>query len=396
LITPPSETLSVLLLPAQAYTLGKGGPLFTPDFAKGWATKTRTSLDSGVRRAVLESTRLRAVELPSLTPAETGLISEFVAVAARAASQADRRDNRDNEQLRRGDIDLSLGPSLSFLRDRTNAEYALCSIGARLEPGYDMYTALSSRLSADPRTSLSTLGVTTSHAILILVELRTGQLLWLSEDTGYQVAGLKLTDLHDTDSVHRLATKLLLTLHEIPAPRASAAGAVASVAARSTSPRQGEFAVKAPADWDVSADRDSVTATGDGSLLNVMQVELRSHNHAFPAIGRGSTRESKPQDLAKEYVADLQARNLADFQVVESTSDARLAGRPAFRVRFSYRLPLTRGGAQMEQLTVGTAVPNGLLLSQLSAPQLHYFAIALPAFEESTRTIELKPKRRLP
>jgi hypothetical protein len=45
----------------------------------------------------------------------------------------------------------------------------------------------------------------------------------------------------------------------------------------------------------------------------------------------------------------------------------------------------------MEQVVVGTAVLHGLLLAELTAPQLHYFSMALPAFEASASTIKLAP-----
>jgi hypothetical protein len=54
---------------------------------------------------------------------------------------------------------------------------------------------------------------------------------------------------------------------------------------------------------------------------------------------------------------------------------------------------MIKGGARMEQVTVGTAFPHGLLLSTLFAAQLHYFAQARPDFERATATIELAPRK---
>jgi hypothetical protein len=64
-------------------------------------------------------------------------------------------------------------------------------------------------------------------------------------------------------------------------------------------------------------------------------------------------------------------------------------------VHFSYRLPTVLGGARIELVAIGAAVPRGLLVAQLDAPQLGYFAKVLPPFEESVRTIVLRPRRHL-
>ena len=51
------------------------------------------------------------------------------------------------------------------------------------------------------------------------------------------------------------------------------------------------------------------------------------------------------------------------------------------------------GGARMERITVGAATPRGLLLAELSAPQLFYFPQSLPEFEQATATITLEPRK---
>ena len=62
-------------------------------------------------------------------------------------------------------------------------------------------------------------------------------------------------------------------------------------------------------------------------------------------------------------------------------------------MHFSYRMPIEWGGARIEHVTIGTVVPRGLLLSEFSAPRLDFFANSLSAFEESTRTIVLEPRK---
>jgi len=135
--------------------------------------------------------------------------------------------------------------------------------------------------------------------------------------------------------------------------------------------------------------------TRDGRALNEMKIELRSHNLAFPSSGQQTTKSSSPAQLAQWFIADLRKQDRDDLQVIDVSDGEQLAGRPAFRVHFSYRLPAVVGSARIEHVTIGAAVPRGLLLAQLDAPQLGYFAKVLPAFQESVGTIELRPRRHL-
>lgn len=124
-----------------------------------------------------------------------------------------------------------------------------------------------------------------------------------------------------------------------------------------------------------------------------MKVELRDHGRSFLTIGRRTTRYSTPQQLADWFVAELEQQQLLEFQIIGVSADAQLVGKPAFRVRYSYRSPAFVGGARIELVAIGTAVPNGVLIARLDAPQLAYFAKSLPAFEETVQTIVLKPPR---
>jgi hypothetical protein len=175
------------------------------------------------------------------------------------------------------------------------------------------------------------------------------------------------------------------------APTAAPGG----LSSESVSPLSGGFAFYPPAGWQVNVDRRKsiITSTRDGRLLNEIKVQFRTHPYAFPESGQRSSRDSSPEQLAQWYARELQSQELADLQIRATSVDAQLAGRKAFRVHFSYRMPDEWGGARVEHVTIGTVVPRGLLLSEFSAPGFGYFAGSQPVFEQSARTIVIEPRK---
>ncbi len=155
----------------------------------------------------------------------------------------------------------------------------------------------------------------------------------------------------------------------------------------------GAFSVQPPSGWVYDTGSRHVVAARNGIFLDGLNVTLVPHKNAFKALKKPSTPEALPEDLAETYVANLQAEGtFAEVQLI-SVEPAELAGRPAFRVRLTYRLPDAMGGARIEQLALGAALPEGLLLARFDAPRIHYFEQALPAVEEALRTVTLAPGR---
>jgi hypothetical protein len=237
-----------------------------------------------------------------------------------------------------------------------------------------------------------------SYAALFLIELGTGEVRWFNGRSGYELGGYNFTDLRDPESARKVVAELLDPYPEIPsrfkekaAPTVDRGGLSDEV----VSPPTGWFALQVPVGWRVETDprKGIVVATRDGRMLNEIKVEFRRHARAFPETEQKSSIDSSPDQLSQLYVAELNGQEFDDLQITEISHNEQLAGRAAFRVRFSHRLPTEWGGARIERVTIGAAVPGGLLLSGLSAPQLGYFAQALPHFEESTRTVVLVPRR---
>lgn len=391
-----TEPLKVVRLPARAHAVEVR--LLSAEESEEWSALARANLDAAIQELVDQSPEFVGVALPELTAEQRAAIDEFVAVANLTSTRFGGWTWFGGPKVQRANVDRGLGPTLAFLQQQTGAHYAIGAFGFQREQSKGVATtgALATIASGLTLGLYGTMmpPVTFSYLTLFIADLRTGELRWFNSDKGFEVAGYNFTDLRDPESASKMVRKMLEEYPETPASRAGdAASKVAST--RAISPMQGEFRIEPPAGWRTSDDVNTIRATRDGRGLNEMKVELRSHDRAFPASGQQTTRDSSPQQLAEWFVADLQKQDCDDLQIIDVSVGEQLAGRPAFRVHFSYRLPTVVGGARIELVAIGAAVPRGLLVAQLDAPQLGYFAKVLPAFEESVGTIELRPRRHL-
>jgi hypothetical protein len=387
-IPAPTGRIPVVLLPIQAtvYTVGYGAVRFSPELTAA----SRANLDDVLRAALNESTVFAPLELPSVTAEEKAAIDEFLAVTDLVLVRVNRSTSDWVSRNGGASIDRTLGPSLAFLRQRTGADYALGTIGSQVrERGYKAVidSALASTVYFPPSLIRNYVG-------LVLVDLRTGELQWFNLRTGHEVVGLRTWDLQDPESARKLIDKALAAYPQIPSlegvtvPPPSPS---TTLSAHRSSPAKGVFEFRAPDQWKVNPDTNSVQATRDGVPLETMRIVLRTHPSAFPKSRQVSTRRSTPAELADRYVAELQATELPELQVIDVSSTETLAGQPAFRVRYAFRLPTEPNATHMAGVTIGTAVRQGLLLAEFSAPQLKFFAETLPAFETSARTVVVAP-----
>jgi hypothetical protein len=389
-----TEPRKVVLLPARAFVSRAG--LMKSEEAQEWSAVARANLNSAIQELVDQSPEFVGVALPELSSEQVGAIDEFVAVANLATTRFGGFSWFGGVGAQRAAADRALGPSLSVLRDRTGADYALGTFAFQLEQSKRL-AAVGSTIGLGMFAGggiLTLPPVTFSYVAMFIADLKTGELRWFNVESGYEVAGYNFSDLRDLDSVRKMIGKLF---EEYPNDSRSEDTKEARQAdpTRPVSPKQGEFALQAPAGWRVTDEDNRIRATRDGRALNEMNVELRDHNRSFLSIGRRTLQNSRPEQLAEWFVAELEQQKRADLQIIDVSADAQLVGKPAFRVHFSYRLPDFCGGARIELVAIGTAVPHGLLIAQLDAPQLGYFAKALPAFEEAVQSIVLKPRRYL-
>jgi hypothetical protein len=388
--------VQVVLLPARAHAVEVR--MLSVEASEEWSSATRANLDAAVQEFVDQSPRFVPVALPELSEEQHAAIHEFVAVANLTSTRFGGLTWFGGPKVYRGAVDRELGPSLAFLKERTGANYAVGAFAYQQEQSKQVATtgAIATVGSAITLWALPpvTTPVTFSYVTLFVADLQTGELRWFNSEKGFEVAGFNFTDLRDPESANKVVQKLFEEYPEGPSSRSKdAESEVASP--RPISPMQGGFRIQPPAGWRISDDGDTIRATRDGRALNEMKIELRSHNHAFPSTGQQTTKKASPAQLAEWFIADLQKQDRDELQIIDVSDEEQLAGRPAFRVHFSFRLPTVVGGARIELVAIGAAVPFGLLVAQLHAPQLGYFSKVLPAFEESVRTIELRPRRHL-
>jgi len=401
----PAGQLTVVVLPTQALVWKPG--FNKPYLVDDWSATARANLDAAVEDAVGQSEKFRAVQMPPVTPEERDAIDDFMSVAELAvAHRGSERQIWKPDDTEPAD-DRTLGPTLQFLRDRAGADLALGVVGTQVEFTKTQVAVQSTITAAaafvDPFVLLAGPGplpaIKGNHAVMVLVDLRTGELQWFNVRRGYAIVGLHTWNLLDADSARKVVQDLLGSFPDTPPTSRTTAGTPPAPISLDpkyrASPIVGEFSLKVPAEWKVTTEKVAVAASSDDIPLTHMAVELRSHVRAFPSTGQKSAPKSDPTHLAEQFADELRAQPLTDLQILETSTEATLAGKPAFRIRFTYWSTESTAHPRMEQVVLGTAVSHGLLLAKYAAPQLLYFEQSLPAFEESVQTLALEPHRTM-
>lgn len=188
----------------------------------------------------------------------------------------------------------------------------------------------------------------------------------------------------------QLMTRRLLVLVLACVPVVAHAWKIADPALPFTHKGSG-YSVQFPAGWKYAKlwFSDESGATRDGPALQSIFVDFRSHKSAFRSLKQKSTPTMLPQDLAQQLVADMTKERGLENVVILADEPAVLAGRPGFRLRFEYRLPVQRGAIRYQEIVVGTVNDKGLYLLGYRAPVLHYFDRDLAAFEETLKTFAI-------
>jgi hypothetical protein len=144
----------------------------------------------------------------------------------------------------------------------------------------------------------------------------------------------------------------------------------------------------APADWvrfNMAGDR-AVALTRDGMGIQLVRVEYRKHDKAFPQIKKTSSPDLLPSEAAELAIADLRSdKSLADMKILENVP-ARVAGRPGFRVHGQYR---DARGASFDLVVVGAPTSDGLLLLFYRGLTIHYYGRDIKQFDQIVSSVEL-------
>jgi hypothetical protein len=405
---PPEGKLPVVLLPARVDVYKV--ELFSSAQAEDWSAAARDNVDASLRDAVTQSEHLQGVELPKLATDERAAVEAFMAVAELVIAQSAGPVPEGVAQTDWDSIDRTLGLSLAFLRERTGTDCALGVIGLQAEQSKaaaTIGTAASVVSTGLPGPALLLPPVTGSFLELFIVDLRTGEIRWWKRRKRLEIAGVDLSDLRDRESVDKATASILKRYPESPTrqgdkePPAPPSNVLSE---QSTSTPRRALSIRLPAGWQAHSDTDtatvtragevdSVAATRDGDLLNRVTLEWRNRLQAFRPTGGRLSRSVSPEQLLALYETELQSRKYTDLQIDSRSVESKLVGRPAFRMRSSYRFPDWLGGVRVEMLTVGAVVPDGVVLVEFTAPRVGYFDKAMSALERSLETLELTPWR---
>jgi hypothetical protein len=186
--------------------------------------------------------------------------------------------------------------------------------------------------------------------------------------------------------IRRIATLALLL------PSLAVAGWESAETSKRVGSGKGDFSLQLPESWLYDSSRHSLDASHDGVELDRITVAIASCKKTFKNAKKQCTPHSAPEDLAEDYIAELQAGpNAVRDLLVVSNEPAQLAGRPAFRVHVKYRAQESAGGAAMESVAIGTALDGGVMLATFEAPSIHYFERWIREFNAAADSITLSP-----
>jgi hypothetical protein len=151
------------------------------------------------------------------------------------------------------------------------------------------------------------------------------------------------------------------------------------------------LSVQPPAGWmrfNLAGDR-VIDLTRDGRPIQILRIEYRKSDQAFPAIKKKSTPDMLPSEAADLMLADLKADpSLANIQIVEN-QPYRVAGKPGFWLHGRYR---DGRGAPFDLVAVGRPTQGGLLVVFYRALSVYYYPRDLKTFEQTVASIELAQK----
>jgi hypothetical protein len=148
------------------------------------------------------------------------------------------------------------------------------------------------------------------------------------------------------------------------------------------------FSVDPPQGWMRSNTDKYLLVTRDGVLLQKIVATRKSldEEKQFRYTKKRVTSGMLPHEVAEIVLDDVQsdADNL-NFEVVEN-APATVAGKPGFKVVFTYR---TKEGLKYRCMQYGLLWDNGLYSIFYIAPQRHYFDKDLPVFDNVVKSFKL-------
>ncbi len=166
------DNSEVMLVDSQirVYELSLSGSEEVPE----WSKEAKAAVDASMKEYLSNELDWQISATPELSPEELSVLEEHVALYELLALQHLNRTTMNGWVKHRPDFDVTLGPGLSFLKDSSDYNFALLSIG-------EEYNTSGGRAAANVLMAVA-FGTTlpTGHAMLHvgLVDIETGALTW--------------------------------------------------------------------------------------------------------------------------------------------------------------------------------------------------------------------------
>jgi hypothetical protein len=181
--------------------------------------------------------------------------------------------------------------------------------------------------------------------------------------------------------------------------RRSAAAALALAAACATarpswvpaggaySPPSGRYSLQLPDGWMRHEEPDRVLISRDGLFLQRIDVGTRQVGESLGSTKKKLARGMLPQEVA-EVLEDaiVSSPGMQGSTLLENTP-AEVAGRPGLKLVFGYKDP---DGLKTRVVLYGVLVEDTLYELSFRAPERHYFARDLDAFEQVRASLKIR------
>jgi hypothetical protein len=206
----------VLLLPTTftEYQNAVSGLEAIPD----WTDAARKNLDEAAHEALEVTGGLRLEALPGLTPEESAILHDHIALAQRIVGAGVQYKNGDWHKHRTS-FDRSFGDGLRFLHERTGADYALLIDGTQVRQsgGRIAMKLLGSLAAAAAGVIVVPTGGGGEIVNVCLLDLNHGTVTWFNSSRAIDVFGSAGADLRNPESTKAAMRKLFASYPTIPA-----------------------------------------------------------------------------------------------------------------------------------------------------------------------------------
>lgn len=212
----PNGPHLVLMLPSTftEYQNAVSGLEVIPD----WTNAARKNMDDAALEALQSTGSLQLEPLPALTPEESVILRDHIAVAELIVAAGVQYKNSEWHKHREA-FDRSFGDGLRFLHERTGADYALLIDGTQVRQsgGRIAMRWLGALTAAAGGFMVVPLGGGGEVMNVCLLDLNHGTVAWFNSSQAIEVFGSSGADLRNAEAAKAALRKLFASYPAIPA-----------------------------------------------------------------------------------------------------------------------------------------------------------------------------------